>query len=236
MRTKILLLGGGVAVALVAAIFVGAAAATTGAPVFYDARYPDPATSGTERYEVAEGGDAPSSGSDGASDEADAGEAPVTHSDGATPQPPSSPPTPPVGGGPGTPGPTPSPTPGPPPTPAPELRPPLTGQPEAPGGPAPAPNPGAAHPTDAEKETWLAFQQIVRDCMGDAGQEYLDWEWWNPAPDASNRFPAMPADLTPEEYVAWEFALDGDSGTADDYRWEDAGCWGYAVHLTGGTN
>ena len=22
----------------------------------------------------------------------------------------------------------------------------------------------------------------------------------------------------------------------DDYDWQRAGCWGYAVHLTGGTN
>ncbi len=56
MRTKALLLSAGVAAALVAAVFVGAAAANTGAPVFYDARYPAPATSGSERYEVGEGG------------------------------------------------------------------------------------------------------------------------------------------------------------------------------------
>ena len=34
----------GVAVLVGAAVFVGAAAATTGAPVFYDARYPAPAS------------------------------------------------------------------------------------------------------------------------------------------------------------------------------------------------
>ena len=72
--------------------------------------------------------------------------------------------------------------------------------------------------------------------MADAGQEYLAWEWWNPAPDTSNRFPPMPADLTPEQYAAWKFALDGDAGTGADYRWQDAGCWGHAVHVTGGTS
>ena len=91
-------------------------------------------------------------------------------------------------------------------------------------------------PTPEEKRAWLAFQQIVRECMADAGQTYLYWEWWNQGADSSNRFPAMPADLTPEEFVAWELALHGDAGTGDAYRWQDAGCWGYAVHVTGGTN
>lgn len=40
MRTKLLVLSGGVALAVIAAIFAGTAAATTGAPVFYDARLP----------------------------------------------------------------------------------------------------------------------------------------------------------------------------------------------------
>jgi hypothetical protein len=227
------LLSGGVAVALVAAVFIGAAAATTGAPVFYDARYPAPASSGSDGYEVAEGADAPSD-ADADVDQADAGEWPVTNPE-ATPGPSDAPATPPVGSGPGTPESTPIPAPVPQPTPAPGWRPPLAGQPEAPGGPPHSPSPGAPHPTAAEKQAWLAFQQVVRDCMADAGQEYLDWEWWDPAPDTSNRFPAMPADLTPEEFAAWEFFLDGDGATGDDYRWEDAGCWGYAVHVTGGT-
>ena len=104
--------------------------------------------------------------------------------------------------------------------------------------PAPAPESNDAGDTSftPEQLEWLAFQQVVRDCMADAGQEYLAWEWWNPAPDTSNRFPPMPADLTPEEYAAWKLALDGDAGTGADYRWQDAGCWGYAVHVTGGTN
>ena len=39
------LAGVGVAATVAAAVFIGAAAATTGAPVFYDARYPPPAWS-----------------------------------------------------------------------------------------------------------------------------------------------------------------------------------------------
>ena len=72
--------------------------------------------------------------------------------------------------------------------------------------------------------------------MTAAGHEYLYWEWWNPKSPQSNRFPPMPADLTSDEYAAWELALYGDSALGADYDWERAGCWGYAVHLTGGTN
>ena len=138
MRTNALLLSAGVAAALVAAVFVGAAAANTGAPVFYDARYPAPATSGSEGYEVAEGADAPPQPG-GAVDEPDAGGSPATTPD-ATPHP-STPPSPPPPGD--APKATPQPTPTPTPAPAPDLRPPLTGQPEAPGGPPRSPTPGA---------------------------------------------------------------------------------------------
>lgn len=232
MRTNTLLLSAGVAAALVAAVFVGAAAANTGAPVFYDARYPAPATSGSEQYEVAEGTDAPPQSS-GAVDEPDAGAPPPVTTPDATPHP-STPPSPtPPGDAPRA---TPQPTPTPTPAPGPDLRPPLAGQPEAPGGPPRSRTPGAPAPSAEQQQAWLAFQQLVRDCMGDAGQEYLAWEWWNPAPDTSNRFPPMPADLTPDQYAVWKLALDGDAGAGADYRWQDAGCWGRAVHVTGGTN
>jgi hypothetical protein len=72
--------------------------------------------------------------------------------------------------------------------------------------------------------------------MAEAGHQYLYWEWWNPGPDTSNRFPAMPADLTPDEVAAWELALHGDAKGGKQYRWQDAGCWGYAVHATDGAN
>ena len=51
--------------------------------------------------------------------------------------------------------------------------------------------------------------------MADAGHEYLYWEWWNPSPATSNRFPPMPADLNSDEYEAWELALYGDSPLGD---------------------
>jgi hypothetical protein len=178
----------GVAAAVGAALFVGAAAATTGAPVFYDARYPAPASSDAGGYDVSEGA-GPSASTDGAVDEAEAGGAPVPST---SPQAPDRAP----GTTPGTP--TPTPTPAPAPTPAPDA-----GDPGAHGVPD-----VAVPPTRAERESWLAFQQVLRDCMAGVGQEYLYWEWWNPGPDTSNRFPAMPPDLTHDEVDAWQAALE----------------------------
>ena len=218
---KALVLSLGVGATLIVAVFVGAAAATTGAPVFYDARYPAPASTGSEGYTVTEGGTA-EPGSENVADEPDAEGAPLPTPDSTPPEatphatpPAAAPPT----GAPGTPG-------NATPTPDPDGR----------ASDEPAPPLGGVPPSVEEQRTWLAFQQIVRECMADAGQEYLYWEWWNPRPDTSNRFAAMPADLTPEEYAAWTLALHGDSAGGDDYRWKDAGCWGYAVHVTGGTH
>ena len=245
MRTA-LLLSTGVGATLVLAVFIGAAAATTGAPVFYDARYPAPTSTAPGRYDVSEG-ETGDPGSPGAADEADAGGAPLPTPPGSAPAPTPPPPverTPPATIPPTSEPETPTPTPIPTPTPSPAPDPDSTPIPDAddsadqlaPGGPTPgAPAPDAP-PSAAEQEAWLAFQQIVRECMADAGQEYLYWEWWNPGPDDSNRFPAMPADLTADEAAAWDLALYGQRAGGDAYRWEDAGCWGYAVHVTGGTN
>ncbi|TYL53753.1 hypothetical protein [Agromyces mariniharenae] len=187
----------GVAVAVGAAAFVGAAAATTGAPVFYDARHPAPAPTDAGGYDVSAGAD-PGSTTDGAVDEADAGGAPVA----------SNGPTPPDRASGATPA-TPTPTPAPAPTPTPG-----------------ADDPDRAHgvpdvtvpPTLAERESWLAFQQVLRDCMADAGHEYLYWEWWNPGPDTSNRFPAMPPDLSRGEVGRWQAALEWCSDQAGSMR------------------
>ena len=82
-----------------------------------------------------------------------------------------------------------------------------------------------------ERETWLEFQQRVRDCMAEAGHEYLYFEWWNP--DGAG---AQPLDLTESERAEWTLALDGDAAGGAAYRWEDAGCWGRAVHESGNDN
>lgn len=189
----------GVAAAVGAALFVGAAAATTGAPVFYDARYPAPASTEAGGYDVSEGVD-PDSATNGAIDEAEADGAPV---------PPTGPTSP--DRAPGTTPATPPPTPTPGPTPAPGAG--DRGHDGAPGAPD-----VAVPPTQAERESWLAFQQVLRDCMAGAGHEYLYWEWWNPGPDTSNRFPAMPPDLAHDEVAPWQAALEQCSDQASGMR------------------
>lgn len=115
--------------------------------------------------------------------------------------------------------------------PEPEPLPEVADEQPAPADPSqPAPD-GTA--TTAEQQAWLEHQQIVRDCMAEAGQEYLFWEWWS---NAGGAFAAMPTDLTEAERAAWELALHGDTGLGADYRWEDAGCWGLAAEVTGSTN
>ncbi|WP_173921577.1 hypothetical protein [Agromyces sp. Marseille-P2726] len=230
---KVLLLSGGVVAAFAAAVFVGAAAATTGAPVFYDARYPAPATTEPSEYDVEQGVTGP--GDPALEEGAEAIESPTP--DGATesPTPPGAPtptPTP-------EPTPTPAPTPGATPTPAPDEPgddDPSVDDPPIDGPEASFDRPDRGTPTPEEQQAWLAFQQIVRECMAESGYEYLYWEWWNPSSHPTNRFAPMPADLPPDEVAAWELALHGDAGVGDDYRWQQAGCWGYAVHVTGGTN
>ena len=255
---KAILLSLGLGVTLVAAVFVGAAAASTGAPVFYDARYPAPASNIPGEYEAGEGV-VVEPGSDGTVDEADAEGEPIPTPPGSETDtaPGDAPPTAkPPAQAPGIPTPTPTPTPG-----AEEPGNGVPGDddlghdPDGDGhdgdgptdGPTssapPPPNSGGddigrdtTEPSAAEQQAWLAFQQIVRDCMAGAGQEYLYWEWWNPGSDSSNRFPAMPADLTHNEVQAWELALYGTSPLGDAYRWQDAGCWGYAAHVSGNTH
>jgi len=197
MRTA-WLAGVGVGVAVIAAVFVGAAAATTGAPVFYDARYPGVASADADGYEAGEGVD-PRAASEGAVDEADTNEEPLRTDDPVTPdQPGAASPTP-------APAPTPAPGPGP-----------GSGD-RTPGDPGDIPE-VTVPPTAEERRAWLAFQQVLRECMAAEGHEYLYWEWWNPGPDTSNRFPAMPADLSGEQVAAWQAALERCSEQASAMR------------------
>ena len=46
----------------------------------------------------------------------------------------------------------------------------------------------------------------------------------------------MPVDLSADGKAAWTAAMYGDAGSAAAYRWEDAGCSGYATHVTGNDN
>ncbi len=108
--------------------------------------------------------------------------------------------------------------------------------------PVPVPADPVGLPT--ERETWLAHHALVRSCMAERGFEYLYTEWWNPkyqtAFDPASTEPQIPAEqpkgLSEEQAAAWSLALYGDAAAFPDYRWEDAGCWGYAVHASGNDN
>jgi hypothetical protein len=182
------------------------AAATTGAPVLYDARAPRPApTVSADGFGVDTGdpddgsvGETGEPGEPDAAGDADASAAPV-------PSPPAS----------GTPAPH-----------SPRPTPPASADPDA--------NPSDGLPTPEAQHAWLAFQQVVRECMADAGHAYRYWEWWNTAakdPDATA--PAMPTGLTPEAVTAWELAFSGTAGTGDDVDLAQAGCWGAAMQSIG---
>lgn len=103
--------------------------------------------------------------------------------------------------------------------------------------PVPVPADPVGLPT--ERETWLAHQDLVRSCMAEKGFDYLYFEWWNPEYQSTTepgRDPSQPEGLNEEQSAAWGLALGGDAGLGADYRWEDAGCWGYAVHASGNDN
>lgn len=76
---------------------------------------------------------------------------------------------------------------------------------------APLPEP------DPEALTWeeefAAFTEVVDACMAERG--------FGPTDDGTD---------------AWWLAMYGDAGVGAAYRWEDAGCSGYATHVTGNDN
>jgi hypothetical protein len=192
---KVLLLSAAASVLFVGSIFMGVAAATTGAPVLYDARSPQPRPQATAGAGFGvEAGDAPE-GEAAIPDDVDEADttdgAPIASPPVATAQP--------------------SPT-QPPPT-------------EAPGTGVP----DDVAPTLEEQEAWLAFQQVVRECMADAGHEYRYWEWWNVEPrDPQPTEPAMPEGQTTAASAAWQLALHGNAA-GDTPDANDAGCWGEAL-------
>jgi len=76
---------------------------------------------------------------------------------------------------------------------------------------------------------WMQTQFITAQCMSEKGFAYTFspyWEgsagWW-------------PSTLPSDQQAAAAEALDGapDRGLGDDYRWDEAGCYGYAVHVMG---
>ncbi|QTX05934.1 hypothetical protein [Agromyces archimandritae] len=62
--------------------------------------------------------------------------------------------------------------------------------------------------SDAERRAWLGREAVVRECMADAGFEYLEWQWWfGGSPQPQNLGSAT---------AAWMQALRGSgSGSAE---------------------
>lgn len=76
---------------------------------------------------------------------------------------------------------------------------------------APVPEPDPDAPTEAEELT--SFDEAIRSCMAERGFGTVD-----------------------DGTEGWWDAMYGDAGVGAAYRWEDAGCSGYATHVTGNDN
>jgi len=90
----------------------------------------------------------------------------------------------------------------------------------------------------ASTEIWLTQQGIIADCMHEKGLEYRFTGYWLIPPGVTweQQLAALQAEPGTAEFEALygvsEFGPD-DPDVAPEYRWEDAGCHGYAVHVTG---
>jgi hypothetical protein len=91
------------------------------------------------------------------------------------------------------------------------------------------PNPDAIPTTPAEYEY---FYGLITQCMAEAG-----FEWHGVWLSADDTFAGVSmtraGDISPELQAGFTLALHGDTGAGDHYHWADAGCWGYAVHVSG---
>ena len=97
--------------------------------------------------------------------------------------------------------------------------------------PQPSGRPEVIPPSDAELASMIEHSGFVEECMADAGfPQYVETNVW--APDYEPTEP-WDADLTTAESAAAFTALWGDTGAGADYRWQDAGCNGYATHMIG---
>jgi hypothetical protein len=94
-------------------------------------------------------------------------------------------------------------------------------------------------PDPTNTEIWLTQQSIIADCMHEKGLEYRYTGYWLVPPGVT--WEQRQAALDEAQSGTAEFeALHGvaefgpdDPDVAPEYRWEDAGCVGYAVHVTG---
>lgn len=94
-------------------------------------------------------------------------------------------------------------------------------------------------PDPANTEIWLTQQGIIADCMLEHGFDYRFTGYWLVPPgvsedqwmDAVGRAQTGTAEFE-ALYGVPEFGPD-DPDVAQEYNWENAGCHGYAVHVTG---
>ena len=73
---------------------------------------------------------------------------------------------------------------------------------------------------------WVQQQGIIADCMAEQGYHYtftLSWE----------RDGSLPAPYVEPGTTEWYALYGSPDNVGDAYRWQDAGCVGYAVHVTG---
>jgi len=85
----------------------------------------------------------------------------------------------------------------------------------------------------ANAKVWLEQNDIVTECMDEKGYDFAYTPFWlqEPGPRVS-----WENSLPESEQAGATLALWGNTGAGADYHWEDAGCHGYAVHVTGMDN
>ncbi|TFD28807.1 hypothetical protein [Cryobacterium lyxosi] len=88
----------------------------------------------------------------------------------------------------------------------------------------------------ANEREWMQTQTITAACMRDKGYAYTFEPFWERDNDNAVRPVTWVNTLPTSEQAAARLALDGDTGAGADYHWDDAGCWGYAVHNMGNDN
>ena len=91
------------------------------------------------------------------------------------------------------------------------------------------PNPDAIPVTRAQHEY---FYGLVTQCMAEAG---FEWHavWLSTDDTFAGVDMTRAGDVDPDQQAGFTLAMYGDTGGGDYYHWADAGCWGYAVHVTG---
>jgi hypothetical protein len=103
----------------------------------------------------------------------------------------------------------------------------------------PTATPGFAAMTPDEQTNargWLETQAITDACMSEKGfDEYTYYAYWN-HPEGTPRPVHWTYSVPKGDREAAQIAEYGNTGVAADYHWDDAGCWGYAVHMMGNDN